>query len=437
MEAWQDELQRLDERVRSFARRAPQTEEAVARPKQRATRHTATRRRRRAAHRAVASRVVAARASPTDSRRDGCRRRTPAQRARAAPTRRARSQRRRSVRRRVSTDREQAASERALCEDQLRVARERLAQRQREEDETRQTRRARRAPRSTTPSASSRSAGPSRVARRSIVNARGTRATSWRSDIEQLGTERAQLADALTRHRPRAGDRRGRRRRGTRRASRIATTRLEEVRATDRETRDREATARAELFRADEVHTSLQGKVNALDALERERVGLAPAAARLLREREQFGDGAMLGPLSDFISADQASALLVERFLGATVHAVLVRDRDVAEAVRSWHNTAHPGPLLLLPLDALRRRQRRASGRALASRRRDRTGPAIGFARSSATRMRWTTVPRSSTRAAPCGCQAASAVPDRCDVAPSCSRCAPSSRSRAARGRKL
>src|SRR5262249_24110570 len=115
-----------------------------------------------------------------------------------------------------------------------------------------------------------------------------------------------------------------------------------------------EATARAELFRADEAHTSLQGKVNALDALERERVGLAPAAARLLREREQFGEGRVLGPLSHFISADQASALLVERFLGATVDAVLVRDGGVAESVRAWHATANPGPLLLLPLNALR-----------------------------------------------------------------------------------
>src|SRR5439155_21701883 len=69
-------------------------------------------------------------------------------------------------------------------------------------------------------------------------------------------------------------------------------------------------------------------------------------------EREQFGDGAILGPLRDFISADQSSALLVERFLGATVHAVLVRDREIAEAVRRWHATANPGPLLLLPLDA-------------------------------------------------------------------------------------
>src|SRR5678816_2943052 len=93
------------------------------------------------------------------------------------------------------------------------------------------------------------------------------------------------------------------------------------------------------------------------DSLERERVGLAPAAARLLRERERFGEGAVLGPLSDFISADQASALLVERFLGATVHAVLVRDHETAEAVRSWHATANPGPLLLLPLDALREDQ--------------------------------------------------------------------------------
>src|SRR5207248_5013959 len=129
---------------------------------------------------------------------------------------------------------------------------------------------------------------------------------------------------------------------------------LEAARVEDRDTRERESTARAELFRADEVHTSLQGKVNALDTLERERVGLAPAAARLLRERDQFGDGAVLGPLSDFLSADQGSALLVERFLGATVHAILVRDRAAAEAVQRWHGSVNPGPLLLLPLDATR-----------------------------------------------------------------------------------
>jgi chromosome segregation protein len=61
----------------------------------------------------------------------------------------------------------------------------------------------------------------------------------------------------------------------------------------------------------------------------------------------------VLGPLSDFIGADQGSAVLVEKFLGNSVHAVLVRDALVAEAIRLWHAKANPGPLLLLPLDAM------------------------------------------------------------------------------------
>ena len=61
----------------------------------------------------------------------------------------------------------------------------------------------------------------------------------------------------------------------------------------------------------------------------------------------------MLGPLSDFISTDAGAAALVERFLVPTVNAVLVRDRSVAEAVRAWHASAAPGPLLLLPVDSV------------------------------------------------------------------------------------
>ncbi|HKR09045.1 MAG TPA: AAA family ATPase, partial [Gemmatimonadaceae bacterium] len=119
------------------------------------------------------------------------------------------------------------------------------------------------------------------------------------------------------------------------------------------QSREREAAARFELTRAEELSTSLTAKLNALEGLERERVGLAPAAARLLKERAIFGEGAILGPLSDFISTNSTSASLVERFLGPTVNAVLVRDREAAEAVRSWHASASPGPLLLLPLDAV------------------------------------------------------------------------------------
>ncbi|MDP1858035.1 MAG: AAA family ATPase, partial [Gemmatimonadaceae bacterium] len=132
----------------------------------------------------------------------------------------------------------------------------------------------------------------------------------------------------------------------------VAVTEMEEARAFARAARERDASARAELGRTEDSFTALTGKVNALEGLERERVGLAPAAARLLRERERFGEGAILGPISDFLTTSANSALLVERFLGMSVHAVVVRDHGVSDAVRTWHASANPGPLLLLPLDA-------------------------------------------------------------------------------------
>jgi len=132
-----------------------------------------------------------------------------------------------------------------------------------------------------------------------------------------------------------------------------AAAELDTARTLARACGEQEAGARAGLRRVEEEHTGLQGKLNALEGLERERVGLAPAAARLLRDREQFGDGAVLGPLSDYIGADSSAAALVERFLGATVHAVVVRDAAVAASIRLWHAQTNPGALLLLPLDAI------------------------------------------------------------------------------------
>jgi chromosome segregation protein len=128
---------------------------------------------------------------------------------------------------------------------------------------------------------------------------------------------------------------------------------LEAARIAAREARDREAAARVDVRRVEEEHTAQQGRLAALEGLERERVGLAPAAAKLLRERARFGDDAVLGPLSDFIGADAAAAAQIERFLGPSVHAVVVRDRAAADAVRAWHAETNPGALLLLPLDSL------------------------------------------------------------------------------------
>jgi len=140
---------------------------------------------------------------------------------------------------------------------------------------------------------------------------------------------------------------------GAREQAALAENALDQARATARTARDREAAARADVRRVEEEHTALTGRLAALEGLERERVGLAPAAAKLLRERERFGAEAILGPLSDFIGADTAVAAQVERFLGPTVHAVVVRDRAAAEAIRSWHAETNPGALLLLPLDTL------------------------------------------------------------------------------------
>lgn len=126
--------------------------------------------------------------------------------------------------------------------------------------------------------------------------------------------------------------------------------------------READSIARAELSRAEESLTALQGKFNALESLERERVGLAPAAAKLLEARETFGEGAILGPISDFISTESSSAAVVERFLGANVHAVLVRNREVADQVREWHAQNNPGSLLLLPIEGVEGLQDPSSG---------------------------------------------------------------------------
>lgn len=133
-------------------------------------------------------------------------------------------------------------------------------------------------------------------------------------------------------------------------ASRAITVAVErQVTAT--RAREEEAEAHQLVARAEAALAALDGRLQALEQLERERVGLAPGAAMLLAERVRFGEGAVAGPLSDFLTAGTADAPVVERYLGATLNAVVVRDRAVAEAIRRWHADANPGPLCLLPLD--------------------------------------------------------------------------------------
>ena len=132
--------------------------------------------------------------------------------------------------------------------------------------------------------------------------------------------------------------------------TRRAGAEAEHVRHLVAETREREAMHRADRRQAEETLAQLTARRNALEELERDRVGLAPAAAALLAARERF-DGGVLGPLSDYVTAQREDAELAERLLGDWMHAVLVRDEATVGAVQAWHAEHQPGALVLLPLD--------------------------------------------------------------------------------------
>ncbi|HYC32884.1 MAG TPA: AAA family ATPase, partial [Gemmatimonadales bacterium] len=132
--------------------------------------------------------------------------------------------------------------------------------------------------------------------------------------------------------------------------ARRAAAESEQARHLLAESREHEALLRSERRQAEESLAQLTARRHALEELERDRVGLAPAAAALLAARDRF-DGGVLGPLSDFITAERADAELAERLLGDWMHAVLVRDGATVRAVQGWHAEQQPGALVLLPVD--------------------------------------------------------------------------------------
>ncbi len=114
--------------------------------------------------------------------------------------------------------------------------------------------------------------------------------------------------------------------------------------------RELEALQRATRRQSQETLAQLAARRQALEELERDRVGLAPGAAALMAAREHFGD-TVLGPLSDFIRTSRKDAELAERLLGNWVHAVLVKDLQAAASVQAWHAESQPGMIALLPVD--------------------------------------------------------------------------------------
>ena len=171
---------------------------------------------------------------------------------------------------------------------------------------------------------------------------------SLRERIAQEESHRAQLAQERQTHGERlteataVADRHAE-------AARHGAAAAEQARLRLRETREREVRELAERRSLEEDVAKLVARRAALEALERDRVGLAPAAASLLAARDRFGDR-ILGPLADFISTDGDQAELAEQLIGDFVHAVLVRDADVIADIQAWHQQEQPGTLILLPM---------------------------------------------------------------------------------------
>jgi chromosome segregation protein len=351
MEAWSDELASLEERVVALRAGVPDADERV-RVAERAREEAHHSRAAAEGQRAELARLVSAqqedvlRLESEIAVAEERQRNASARRERAEEERRAGEERGS----RLAADRESAAAERSRLDNELADAEHALSQRMEAEEVARtQVAEGRRA---------------AETAERAM---RELRDELRRLELDREGAAReldelAQRLDALTVEREAGSeavslatahlDLAARDVDEAKTVATMADDALAGARIAAAGARERESAARDELFRVEESHTSLLGRVNALEALERERVGLAPAVAKLLHERARFGEGAIHGPLADFITADTTGAMLVERFLGPSVHAVLVRDSEVADSVRAWHAATNPGPLLLLPLDA-------------------------------------------------------------------------------------
>ncbi|MDQ2932413.1 MAG: AAA family ATPase, partial [Gemmatimonadota bacterium] len=351
MEAWQTELASLELQVTSLRETLPIAEQRVHEVERQRESAYGTRAASEAARTELSRLVTEQRANAAQLESEL---KVAEERQRNALARRERADAERrsgeELGNRLAEDRNSVAQERGQLEGELAGARETLASRTSAEDGAR------------TSVTNARQAFEQHERRTRELRDEGRRLELDRESAEreqrelsqraeQLGAEREQIAEAVTaaadelhladRHKEEADAAAGEM------ASSVTT-----ARAAADEARARESAARSERLRTEELWTSLQGKVHGLEALERERVGLAPAAAQLLKDRDQFGDGAVVGPLSDFVSTGAASAQAVERFLGNTVHAIIVRDRAAADSIRAWHARVHPGPLLLLPMDA-------------------------------------------------------------------------------------
>jgi chromosome segregation protein len=106
--------------------------------------------------------------------------------------------------------------------------------------------------------------------------------------------------------------------------------------------REQELQARRELAAAEDTASRLASQVAALETIEREYQGFAPAVAAALNERGSI-DG-LVGPVAEFLRLPARRAAAVEGALGSLLQALVVRDAAAAATVRDWVAAHSAGP---------------------------------------------------------------------------------------------
>jgi chromosome segregation protein len=98
--------------------------------------------------------------------------------------------------------------------------------------------------------------------------------------------------------------------------------------------REAEIEARRALSAAEDNASRLASQVAALETIEREYQGFAPAVAAALNDRGNI-DG-LVGPVAEFLNLPPDRAAAVEGALGSLLQALVVKDRDAAARMRAW-----------------------------------------------------------------------------------------------------
>jgi chromosome segregation protein len=100
------------------------------------------------------------------------------------------------------------------------------------------------------------------------------------------------------------------------------------------ELRNAETDAKRALAAAEDAASRLASQVAALETIEREYQGFAPAVAAALNDRSRI-DG-LVGPVAEFLKLPKQRAAAVEGALGSLLQALVVRDAAATANVRAW-----------------------------------------------------------------------------------------------------